>query len=76
MRGTDSKQSGMFSYISAERRVPKDHPLRAIRVMVDTALKQLRPRLDALYAAGGCPSIAPGTVVAGLAVAGAVQRAQ
>jgi hypothetical protein len=39
MRGMDHQQSGMFSYISAERRVPKDHPLRAIRVMVDTALK-------------------------------------
>ena len=59
MRGTDSEQSGMFSYVSAERRVPKDHPLRGIRVMVDTALKQLHPRLDALYAAGGRPSIAP-----------------
>jgi transposase len=49
----------MFSYISAERRVPKDHPLRAIRVMVDTALKELCPRLDGLYARGGRPSIAP-----------------
>jgi transposase-like protein DUF772 len=50
---------GMFSHISAERRVPKDHPLRAIRAMVDTALKELRPRLDGLYARGGRPSIAP-----------------
>ena len=33
MRGVDHQQSGMFSHISAERRVPKDHPLRAIRVM-------------------------------------------
>ena len=31
MRGTDHQQSSMFSYISAEQRVPKDHPLRAIR---------------------------------------------
>ena len=59
MRGTDCEQSGMFSYISAERRVRKDHPLRAIRAMVDTALKELRPRLEALYARGGRPSIAP-----------------
>lgn len=48
MRGTNCEQSGMFSYISAERRVPKDHPLRALRVMVDAVLKELRPRLDAL----------------------------
>lgn len=33
MRGVDHQQSGMLSHISAERRVPKDHPLRAIRVM-------------------------------------------
>src|SRR6516162_9138064 len=59
MRGTDSEQSGMFSYISAERRVPKDHPLRAIRALVDTVLKELRPHLDGLYARGGRPSIAP-----------------
>jgi len=59
MQGMDSEQAGMFSYISAERRVPKDHPLRAIRAMVDTALEELRPRLDGLYARGGRPSIAP-----------------
>ena len=41
MRGRDGEQSSMFSYISAERRVPKDHPLRAIRAMADMALKQL-----------------------------------
>jgi transposase len=59
MRGTDHQQSGMFSYISAERRVPKDHPLRAIQIMVDAALKDLSWRFDAVYAASGRPSIAP-----------------
>src|SRR5499427_8106515 len=59
MRGTDCEQSGMFSYISAERRVPKDHPLRAIRTMADAALKQLSKGFDALYASCGRPSIAP-----------------
>ena len=59
MRGTDHEQSGMFSYISAERRVPKDHPLRAIRAMVDAALKELGPRFARLYASSGRPSIAP-----------------
>ncbi len=59
MRGVDRQQSGMFSYISAERRVPKDHPLRAIRVMVDAALKELSWRFDAVYAASGRPSIVP-----------------
>jgi transposase len=49
----------MFSYISAERRVPKDHPLRAIRVMVDAALKDSSWRFDAVYASSGRPSIPP-----------------
>ena len=57
MRGMDHQQSGMFSYISAERRVPKDHPLRAIRVMVDAALKDSSWRFDAVYASSGRPSI-------------------
>src|SRR5712672_2713685 len=59
MRGVDHQQSGMFSYISAERRVPKDHPLRAIRIMVDVALKDSSWRFDAVYATSGRPSIAP-----------------
>src|ERR1019366_1134457 len=59
MRGADYQQSGMFSYISAERRVPKDHPWRAIRVMVGAAVKELSWRFDAVYAASGRPSIAP-----------------
>src|SRR6202049_4801389 len=59
MRGIDHQQSGMFSYISAEQRVPKDHPLRAIRVMVDAALKESSWRFDAVYATSGRPSIAP-----------------
>ncbi len=59
MRGTDYEQSSVFSYISAERRVPKDHPLRAIRAMADTALKDLTKRFDGIYAALGRPSIAP-----------------
>jgi transposase len=59
MRGPDCEQSSMFSYISAERRVPKDHPLRSIRVMADAALKDLDERFNAMYAALGRPSIAP-----------------
>jgi transposase len=59
MRGMNHEQSGMFSYISAERRVPKDHPLRPIRVMVDAALRELAARFDEMYAQNGRPSIAP-----------------
>jgi len=59
MRGDDQRQSGMFSYLSPEKRVPKDHPLRPIREMVDQALGELSPRFEGLPARTGRPSIAP-----------------
>jgi transposase len=59
MRGTDSRQCGMFSYISAERRVPADHPLRAIHAMVEVALRNMSKEFQALYARVGRPSIPP-----------------
>src|SRR5271154_3552537 len=59
MRGTDEQQSQVFSYLSPEARVRKDHPLRAIRAMVDEVLARLSPQFDAMYANVGRPSIAP-----------------
>jgi len=59
MRGPDEKQDWMFSYISAEKRVPKQHPLRSVRIMVDTVLEELSPRFENLYAKVGRPSVAP-----------------
>jgi transposase len=59
MRGEDQQQPGVFSYISPEQRVPKDHPLRAIRKMVDEALREMSPLFAAMYARVGRPSIAP-----------------
>ena len=49
----------MFSYISPEQRVRKDHPLRPIRTMVDEILKQLSPQFSKMYAKVGRPSIPP-----------------
>ena len=49
MRGTDTQQSGMFSYLSPEERVPEQHPLRAIRRMTDEVLKGLSAKFHALY---------------------------
>jgi hypothetical protein len=59
MRGEDENTGKMFSYVSAERRIPSDHPLRGMRQMVDGVLKELSPRFDGLYARVGRPSIAP-----------------
>lgn len=59
MRGDDQQQSHVFSYLSPEARVRKDHPLRAIRAMVDEVLAQMSRRFDGMYAKMGRPSIAP-----------------
>src|SRR5579862_6439615 len=59
MRGLDTQQSSMFSYLSPEQRVPEKHPLRPIRLMVDDALKVLSPTFSQLYSAYGRPSIPP-----------------
>ena len=59
MRGDDRQPDSMFSYVTAEQRVPKDHPLRAIRVLVDEVLRDMSREFDGLYAAVGRPSIPP-----------------
>jgi transposase len=59
MRGKDTQQSAMFSYLSAEQRVPMDHPLRLVREMTDVALEGLSRSFSSLYADWGRPSIAP-----------------
>jgi transposase len=59
MRGKDDQQLDVFSYVSAEQRVPQDHPLRPLRAMTDEALHHLKARFNSLYAKIGRPSIAP-----------------
>lgn len=59
MRGADHQQNHIFSYLSPEERVRKDHPLRAIRAMVDEVLAQMSPKFDAMYSQIGRPSIPP-----------------
>jgi transposase len=59
MRGNDQQQSGMFSYVSLEERVPASHPLRAIRALVDEVLRAMAKDFDGLYAKTGRPSVPP-----------------
>jgi transposase len=60
MRGNDDQlQPGMFRYVSLEERVPPDHPLRAIRKLVDQVLEKMSAEFEGLYAAVGRPSIPP-----------------
>ncbi len=59
MRGPDIQQETLFSTVIPEQRVPKDHPLRPIREMVNKALAKLDEDFNALYAKSGKPSIPP-----------------
>ena len=59
MRGTDRQTGRMFSYLSPETMVPRDHPLRVIRPLADAALDRLSPAFNQLYSVVGRPSIPP-----------------
>jgi transposase len=59
MRGPDVQQLGMFSYVSVEDRVPADHPVHALRVLVDGILAERDELFASRYAQGGRPSIPP-----------------
>ena len=59
MRGSQKRQDSLFSYVPLEKRIPKSHPLRPIRKMVDEALKKMSNKFSELYSYTGRPSIAP-----------------
>lgn len=59
MRGDDLNQSGAFSYVSLEERVPASHPLRPIRKVVGEIFQSMDKDFDGMYAKTGRPSIPP-----------------
>src|SRR6516165_7170425 len=60
MRGDDQQlQTGMFSYVALEERIPADHPLRGVRKLVDMVLARMTKDFDGLYSEVGRASIAP-----------------
>jgi transposase len=59
-------QGGLFSYISPEARVPKNHPLRRVRELVRDVLRELSGGLTRLYASEGRPSIPPEQLLSAL----------
>ncbi len=59
MRGGDTRTGELFSYVDLEGRVRHNHPLRAIRLIVNEALASLGGEFAALYSPIGRPSIAP-----------------
>ncbi len=59
MRGEVNPQRSLFSYVNLDERVPRSHPLRKLRILVDGVLTSLDAEFDAVYALGGRPSIPP-----------------
>jgi transposase len=59
MRGPDSKQATMFSFVSPEHWVPRGHPLRPIKAMADEVLASMSRTFNRMYSKVGRPSIPP-----------------
>ena len=59
MRGKTIHQGAMFSYVSLEDRIPKNHPLRQLRLLVDAVLASMDKEFEAAYAQTGRPSVPP-----------------
>ena len=60
MRGyKENQQEDIFSYVSMEDSIPRNHPIRKIRAMVDPLLDEMWPDFDGLYSKTGRPGIPP-----------------
>lgn len=60
MRGyKQEQQEDMFSYVSIEDAIPKNHPLRKIKIFVDGILEEMWADFDGLYSGVGRPGIPP-----------------
>jgi transposase len=68
MRGSDAVTGSLFSYVDVEARIPKTHPLRLIREIVNEVLAALSGEFDRMYAPLGRPSIPPERLLRGLLI--------
>jgi len=66
LRGEADVQGSMFSYVDLESRIPKKHPIRKIRRIVDDALPSLEPAFEQMYSDRGRPSIPPEQLIRAL----------
>jgi transposase-like protein DUF772 len=66
MRGDLLDNEGMFSYLTPAQRVPKDHALRPIRLLVDEVPIEPSPVFQRMYARTGRPSIPPERLIRAL----------
>ena len=66
MRGFQDKQTGMWTFVSIEDRIPRDHPLRRIKKLADQRLVELSGVFNQMYSEVGRPSIAPERILKSL----------
>ena len=59
MRGCEVRTGKLFSYVDLEARVPKEHPFRVIRGLVDKVLAGMSSEFEAMYDSTDRPSIPP-----------------
>ncbi len=59
MRGKQSKQPNMFYAFNVEDRVRQEHPLRAIKKLVDEDLSKMGRLFEQAYSDTGRPSVPP-----------------
>jgi transposase len=59
MRGSKVETRGLSSYLALVQRVPQDHPLRAIRAIVDSSLAKMESHFNAMHPTTDRPSIPP-----------------
>ena len=66
MRGVQDKQTGMWTFVSIEDRIPSEHPLRRIKKLADQRLVDLSRVFNRMYSEVGRPSIAPERILKSL----------
>ena len=59
MRGAPDPQLAMLTTLSTEDLIPADHPIRRIRVVVDSVLAEMDDVFDVMYATSGRSSVPP-----------------
>ena len=60
MRGVEVQEESLFSYVSVEKRVPENHPLRPMKPRVDAVRSDLTGEFDRMYSEKGRPRTSGG----------------
>ncbi|MCK6478496.1 MAG: hypothetical protein L6Q35_16885 [Phycisphaerales bacterium] len=66
MKGTPERQAAIYHTFNVEDLIEAEHPLRAIKRMVDRALAEMSRTFKAAYSDVGRPGIPPETLLKAL----------